>query len=95
MGQKFTQTLVFRGAVDTNRKCDRALFAPTRRARGCFRAWVVQGLSDTMYLLISFRKSTPLQNRQLNICISNSKQQVKIFLGGWLSQTNKETHAAR
>jgi len=31
-------------------------------------------LSDTMYLLISFRKSTPPQNRQLNIFISNSKQ---------------------
>ena len=31
-------------------------------------------LSDTMYLLISFRKSTPPQNRQLNILISNSKQ---------------------
>ena len=30
-------------------------------------------LSDTMYLLISFRKSTPPQHRQLNILISNSK----------------------
>jgi len=30
--------------------------------------------SDTMYLLNSFRKSTPPQNRQLGILISNSKQ---------------------
>ena len=28
----------------------------------------------TMYLLISFRKSTPPQNRQLNISIRNAKQ---------------------
>ena len=32
------------------------------------------GLSHTLYLLIAFRKSTPPQNRQLNILISNSKQ---------------------
>ena len=31
-------------------------------------------LSDKMYLLISFGKSTPLQNRQLNILNSNSGQ---------------------
>jgi len=31
-------------------------------------------LSDTIYLLISFRKSTPPQNRQLNILIRHSKQ---------------------
>jgi hypothetical protein len=31
-------------------------------------------LSDTMYLSIVFRNSTPPQNRQLNILISNSKQ---------------------
>jgi len=31
-------------------------------------------LSDTMYSLISFRKSTPPHNRQLDILISNSKQ---------------------
>ena len=31
-------------------------------------------LSDTMYLLISFRKSTPPQNRLLNISSSHSRQ---------------------
>ena len=31
-------------------------------------------LSDTMYLFISFRKSPPPQNRQLDILISNSQQ---------------------
>ena len=30
-------------------------------------------LSDAMYLFISFRKSTPPQNRQLNTLIGNSK----------------------
>ena len=34
-------------------------------------------LSDTIYLLISFRKSNPPQNRQLKILISNS------CVGGW------------
>ena len=37
-------------------------------------------LSDTMYLLIDFRKSTPPQNRQLDISISNSEQQVDDFV---------------
>jgi hypothetical protein len=37
-------------------------------------ASVLKVLSDTMYSLISFRKSTPLQIRQLNVLISNSKQ---------------------
>ena len=31
-------------------------------------------LFDTMYSLIFFRKSTPPQNRQLHILITNSKQ---------------------
>jgi hypothetical protein len=31
-------------------------------------------LSDTMYLLISFEKLTPPQNRRLDILIGNSKQ---------------------
>jgi hypothetical protein len=34
-----------------------------------------------MYILISFRKSTPQQNRQLNILIGNSKQQVDDLVG--------------
>jgi len=34
-----------------------------------------------MYLLISFRKSTPPQNRQLNILVSDSKQKVDDFVG--------------
>ena len=29
---------------------------------------------DTLYSLISFRKSTPPQNRQLNMVLTNSKQ---------------------
>ena len=33
-------------------------------------------------LSISSRKSTPPQNRQLNVLISNSKQQVDNFVGG-------------
>ena len=35
-----------------------------------------------MYLLISFRKSTPLQKRPLNVLISNSKKQVDDLVGG-------------
>jgi len=34
-----------------------------------------------MYLLSSLRKSTPLQNRQLDILSSNRKQQVDDFVG--------------
>jgi hypothetical protein len=34
----------------------------------------VSHLSDVIYLLISFRKSTPTQNRQIDILISTSKQ---------------------
>ena len=34
------------------------------------------GLSDKMYQLISFRKSTPSQHCQLNVVISNRKQSV-------------------
>ena len=41
--------------------------APRRFWRGHF-------LSGTMYFLISFRKSTPPQNRQLGILIRNSLQ---------------------
>ena len=36
----------------------------------------------TMHLLISVRKSTPLQNRQLNILISDGKQHVDDCMGG-------------
>ena len=48
--------------------------------------------SDTMYWLISFRESTPPQNRQVNIVVSNNKQQVDDFVGGltfqdWLRKT--------
>ena len=39
------------------------------------------GFSHTMYFFISFRKPTP-HNRQLNILISSSKQQIDDFLGG-------------
>ena len=38
-------------------------------------------LSHRMYLSISFRKSTPPQNRQLHILISGSKQYVADFVG--------------
>ena len=37
--------------------------------------------SGTMYLSKSSRKSTPSQNRQLNIPISNSEQLVDDFMG--------------
>ena len=37
--------------------------------------------SDTLYLSVSFRESTPPQNRQLNISISDSEEQVDDFLG--------------
>jgi hypothetical protein len=33
-------------------------------------------LSDAIYLLLSFRKSTPPHNRQLNVSISDRKRQV-------------------
>ena len=39
--------------------------AQTPAARRCLRVHCGAILSDTMYLLISFRKSTPPQNRQL------------------------------
>ena len=38
-------------------------------------------LSHGIYLLISFRKSIPAQNRQLNVLISKSKQEVDDFVG--------------
>ena len=38
-------------------------------------------LFDTMYLLISFRKSTPPHTCQLNVFMSNSKQEVDDFMG--------------
>ena len=37
---------------------------------------------DTVYSLISFRKSTAPQNRQLDVLISNSQQQVNDLVGG-------------
>ena len=62
-----------------------------RAARGEGDARVPRGLrrvapgpllSHRMYLLISFRKSTPPQNRQLDILISKSEQSVDDFRGG-------------
>ena len=41
----------------------------------------VAPVSDTLYSSISFRKSIPPQNRQLNVPISDSKQQVDDFVG--------------
>jgi hypothetical protein len=38
-------------------------------------------LSHRMYLSISFRKPTPLRNRQFDISISNSERQVDDFVG--------------
>ena len=37
---------------------------------------------DTIEFLINLRQSTPPQERQLNISISNSKRSVDIFWGG-------------
>ena len=53
-------------------------------ARACIRLW------ETMYLLISFRMSTPPQNCQLNILISNSNQQDNDFVGELLKLINKD-----
>ena len=47
---------------------------PTYAAPGVSVEAAVPFLSHRMYLLISFRKSTPPQNRQLNILISHSKK---------------------
>ena len=41
-----------------------------------------------MYLFMSFSKSTPPYNRQLDILISNSKQSVDDLWESWLSKTN-------
>ena len=38
-------------------------------------------LSDTMYLLMRLSKSTPPQNRQLNLLISDSQPKVEDFAG--------------
>jgi hypothetical protein len=38
-------------------------------------------LSHRMYSLNGFRKSTPPQNRQPNISIRNSKEQIGDFVG--------------
>ena len=38
-------------------------------------------LSHSMYLLNCFRKSTPPQNRQLFVSISNSKRSLDDFVG--------------
>ena len=40
-------------------------------------------LLDTMYLLISFRRSTPPQNCQLHILIRNSERYIDDFVGKW------------
>ena len=52
-------------------------FSPLCFEAGC-RVAVLQVtevlLSDTTYLLIRFRKSTPPQKRQIDILIRNSKQ---------------------
>jgi len=40
-------------------------------------------LPETVYLLISFRKSTPQQNCRLDILTSNSKQKNPDFWGEW------------
>ena len=45
-------------------------------------------LSHTMDSLLSFRKSTPSQNRQLDILISDSKQYVDDFVGGLTFQNS-------
>ena len=48
---------------------------------GCGEALLqAPSLSHIMHSLITFRKSTPQQNRQINISISNSKQQVDDFV---------------
>ena len=44
------------------------------------RYYVQEVSSDTMSLLISFRNSTPPQNRQIDILISNNKRWVDDFV---------------
>ena len=52
-----------------------------RRLISLLHLLAAETLSDTMYLLISFSKSTLLQNRQLNISIGNSAQNLTIWSG--------------
>ena len=66
---------ILKGAVRT------CLPPPGCLSREASRLSTLPTLSDTMYLLISFRKSTPPQNRQLNILIGNSKRSVDEFVG--------------
>ena len=51
--------------------------------------------SDTMYFLISFRKSTPLHNRQLYIESVMVNKRLTILWGRWLSKTNHQIHSVR
>ena len=54
------------------------------REFGCVGYYTYIGvihLSATMYSLISFRRSTPQQNSQHDISISNDKEQVKNLVG--------------
>ena len=55
-----------------------------QRCKFCVERFKVEDLaclSGTLYSVISFRKSTSPQNRQLNIKISTSKQSVDYFVG--------------
>ena len=63
-----------RGAVSHERGAPASARAPT------FGFTALELLSLQMDLLISFRKSTPPQNRQLNISISNSERYVDDFV---------------
>jgi len=45
------------------------------------RTGALPSLSHGMYLLLSFRRSPPPQNRKLDILISDSKQKVDDFMG--------------
>ena len=66
-----TATAHLRGSVKVNLRSNGLAFQVHLRSEiGGFGLF----LSRRIHLLISFRKSTPPQNRQLNISISNSRQ---------------------
>ena len=57
-------------------------YATAPRLKSCLGGGAsLQIISRTIRFLISLKVSTPAQNRQLNIFVSHSKQQVNDFVG--------------
>jgi len=63
--------------------------------RGRQLSFVGLMLSDKIYSLTNFGKSTPPQNRQLNVSISNRKQCFDDVVGGVTFKTNQWIHSVR